>query len=355
MNVSAASYNAPPRSSSRRRRHSSDGNAVDLCRLPSLTLSSSSSMDPDVVAKEVRQAAIQVAQDFDKFSNLVNDARASMVAAFDPSELVLGSKPSSSPAFSSPSSSSKRSSNKSSSDTRFLWYRLKRIKLEELDESDERFDDKMEDHRERIMDWCEGDHRFSVKFVNIATLGKGIDAAREAAFALVLEAKTLANLPKHPHIAQIYGIHSLGPAAGFASQDQTESYFTIVDEISETLQERISLWRKQEKANKEDPLRGEQKQQWDISQRLEVVLDIVSALEWLGTQNLVFLFDPTKAGFDARMSRVKLFDFGHSVESGKNPSFSLDDADESYMRAYMAPAVHRGRKVTLSADVYAVG
>ncbi|KAL3905669.1 MAG: hypothetical protein SGARI_004347 [Bacillariaceae sp.] len=151
------------------------------------------------------------------------------------------------------------------------------------------FNDQMEDNREKVSEWCEGDHSFSVKFVNITSLDKGISVAKEAAAALVSEAKILANLPKHPHIVQLHGIHALGPSAGFTDPNQTENFFTIVDEISETLKQRLSAWRKGKQGYETNRLDCMGRQQSEITQRLEVVLDIVSALEWLGTQNLSWL------------------------------------------------------------------
>jgi hypothetical protein len=150
-------------------------------------------------------------------------------------------------------------------------------------------------------------------------------------------------------------MHYLGPSAGFAGQIQTASYFTIVDEISDTLQQRISAWRKRKQAYETDRFDDMEPQQAEITQRLEVVVDTVSALEWLGTQNLVFMFNPTKAGFDSRMDRVKLFDFGHSVESGIVQLVGFDRTKDDFQKAYMAPAALRGKKIALDTDVYAIG
>ncbi|KAG7354243.1 protein kinase domain containing protein [Nitzschia inconspicua] len=303
---------------------------------------SQSSSAQDEVERAACQAAIEVIEEFDDYSAIRNDARASMVAVFDPSEVYLD--------YSSASSSSGL---KGIQQGVFSVYRLKSISLGDIHGRDPPFTDEMEENRKRFADRSNEGY-FSVKFAHRDALQKSPKDALNAACAMALEAITLMNLPKHPHICQIYGVHVGGPNVGFAKPVLEENYFTIVDEISETLKQRISSWRKRESYEEErfDDLKQRQS---EITQRLEVVVDIVSALEFLGNQKLVYLFHPGKCGFDSRMRRIKLHDFGHSQESGKVPYFHFTEERDMAKRVYCAPEVLKGREVTVAADVFAVG
>jgi hypothetical protein len=294
------------------------------------------------VEKAARQAAMEVVEDFNDFSALRNDARANMVALFYPVEVTLD--------HSNSSSSGKATSGRHDI---FGVYRLKGISLRDSHGRNPSFSDDMEGNRKRFADRSHEGY-FSVKFAHRETLRQSSRAALDAACALAVEAKTLMNLPKHPHISQIYGVHAKGPKAGFANRVLEENYFIIVDEISETLKQRISAWRKN-KSYAEERYDDLKQRQSEITQRLEVVVDIVSALEFLGNQNLVYLFHPGKCGFDARVGRIKLFEFGHSQESGKVPYYHFNEETDMSKRVYCAPEVLKGREVTVEADVYAVG
>jgi hypothetical protein len=292
------------------------------------------------VEKAARQAAIEVFEDFNDFSALRNDARANMIALFEPSEVLLD-----------------RSSSYGTAACRrhgvFAVYRLKGISWRESHEGSSIHSSDMECNRKRFADRSNEGY-FSVKFTHRETLRQSSRAALDAACALALEAKTLMNLPKHPHISQIYGVHAEGPKAGFSNRVLEENFFLIVDEISETLKQRIAAWKKNQ-SYAEDRYDDLKQRQSEITQRLEVVVDIVSALEFLGSQNLVYLFHPEKCGFDSRIGRIKLFEFGHSQESGKVPYFHFSDENDMSKRVYCAPEVLKGREVTVEADVYAVG
>lgn len=308
--------------------------------------SSSGSIDEET-EQAARQAAIEVMEDFDDYSTLRNDARASMVPVFDSNEILLD--------YSS-STHSEILNSRNSEIGRFTVYPLKEISLRAFgDASDPPFSDQMEENRYRFADRSHEGH-FCVKYVARDSLRHDRDPnlARDAICSLALEAKVLMNLPKHPHICQIYGTHAQGLAAGFGSRVFEENYFTIVDKISETLKQRISAWRKKE-AYEGERFDDLEQRQSEVTQRLEVVLDIVSALEFLASQKLVFLFHTEKCGFDSRMSRIKLYDFGHAHESGKMPFFHLSEEKEMCKRVYVAPEVLKGEKVTVSADVFAVG
>lgn len=308
------------------------------------SISTSSSSIDDKVERAIRQAAIEVVEDFEDYSAIRNDWRAAMVAVFEPSEVCLDH---------STSSNSSPSSPKSMRQGVFGVYRLKSISLTDSSTREHPFSEEMIENRERFADRSHEGY-FSVKFALQDALRKSPKDALNAACAMALEANTLMNLPKHPHICQIYGVHVKGPNAGFANRVLEENYFTIVDEVSETLKQRISAWRKNE-AYEEERFDDQKRKQSEITQRLEIVVDIVSALQFLGSQNLVYLFHPGKCGFDSRMSRIMLHDFGHSQESGKVPYFQFSEEKDMAKRVYCAPEVLKGREVTVTADVYAAG
>ena len=285
------------------------------------------------LAKVARISAREVEEDFHEVSSLQNDDVASLVAAFDQEEVHV------------------KEGGLVRTDTFFEMYELNSITLRY--NRDPPFDEGMEEIRSRFADRSSEGH-FSLKCVNRETIERDEFAAASAAAAMIVEAKILMNLEKHPHICQLYAMNAHGTDASFGSKTVPQNFFLLMDTIVETLPERMKAWREKKmyhEGQRFDDLAARQSQ---LTQRLEVALDICSALTFLSSRNIVYLLHPMKVGFDARYKRIKLFQFGLARESGKSSFFQYEEND-MYKRVYMAPECLMKKEVTVSADVYAFG
>lgn len=231
------------------------------------------------------------------------------------------------------------------------------------------FGDDEQECRIRFMERTHDGPYYAAKF-----LQKGIYNSVHAASAasdMMMETKILMNLAPHPNICQIYGVTGAGSDA-FLSQGK-EGFFIIVDRINETLVHRMQIWKKRQVEQQQvaqDKLKsatGTEEQSkiqheyalqeyQQLMERLEVALDIGSALLFLSDRQLVFHLRPDKVGFDARYDRIKLCDFGQAREHGQiDQAPSLAKSDDIRTLAYTAPEVLCQAPVTVSADVYAYG
>lgn len=209
----------------------------------------------------------------------------------------------------------------------------------------------------------EGAH-MSVKRINVQKVMNSERQVTNIAESFMLECRFLANLPKHPHIAQLYAIHAKDYNASYLAAGEF-SFFSIGDSIQETLLERFVKWRQnQSYTAKSDTAEGTETKSTRISQRLKVILDVASALIFLADQQVVYRLHPSKVGFDSKYERLKLFDFSHAQEAGKAP-FVTHKIDNMHHRAYLAPEflVHRSKssskskfiKISCRSDVYSFG
>jgi Protein tyrosine and serine/threonine kinase len=188
---------------------------------------------------------------------------------------------------------------------------------------------------------------YSVKYLQDGVLecDHGLNATTE----MILEVKILMSLAHHPNIARLYGISSSGmnslPLSG------TDGYFFITDRIVETLDERMIQWRA-----KNSYLNASIDTPPNITQRLELALDIASALVFLHDRNLVFYIRPDKIGFDARYGVVKLFNFGQTRQQGmESHPRSIAQSDCIRTLAYSAPEIFCMTPAHAASDVYGFG
>ena len=217
------------------------------------------------------------------------------------------------------------------------------------------------------------------QYYSVKLLQDGImetDHGPYATTEMIVETKILMNLSsQHPHILKIYGITSsnISTLSSSSLLDGQDSYFFITDRISETLTERIEQWRQlnnkhlilpSTSASTASPSSvynypttiDEQKQPPHITKRLEIALDVASALIFLHDRDVVYYVRPDKIGFDIRYGVVKLCYFGqcrqHNMES--NPR-SVTQSDNMSVLAYTAPEVFCMAPAHTAADVYGFG
>ena len=293
------------------------------------------SSSPENYEEDARQAAIDVEDLFESTSELRNDNLAAMVALFDPEEVHLGE------------------SLEGCFGDDFTVQHLRRIQLRY--ERDPPFEYEMEDARDRFADRSHEPY-FAVKSISPKCVTADRSNAATSGASLMLEVKILMNLEKHPHICQVYGLSASGPMASFGSDHLEDNFFMIIDAISETLPDRLRAWKERKcyEGQRFDDLASRQQR---LTQRLEVALEITSAMTFLANRHLVYFLHPEKVGFDVRYKRIKLFQFGSVRESGRSPYF-VYEVQDMRKRMYLAPEVFRENEeepVTCSADVYALG
>lgn len=311
------------------------------------------------------RAAIGIARDFDSTSELRNQQRESLIPMFESQELVLGSKMAnrsvSSRSRRSGMSSTNNSTSNSSSDISsfFTKINLRGIQLVSKLKHGE-FDRHEREQRNRFVERCM-DGYYSVKCLQNHVYYNSTDA-RIAAYEMMTETKILMNLSPHPNISQLYGVSAAGSQAFLKSG--SDGFFIIVDHLSDTLTSRMNIWRhnfdNQSKNN--------------IIQRLEIALDISSALNFLNNRRIVYNLRPHKVGFDSRYGTVKLCEFGQACEDNRNQQQHDDEDDNTHLDSinaslvdtlvgtddvraltYTAPEILCEAPITLMADVYAFG
>jgi Protein kinase domain len=135
-----------------------------------------------------------------------------------------------------------------------------------------------------------------------------------AAADLIMEAKFLARL-SHPNILRLRGM-ALGGSSAFATTGLFDSYFLVVDELEETLIQRIQMWKIQGSTD--------QYQHNMILYKLKLAVQVASALAYLHERRLVFRdLKPHNVGLK-RDGTIQLFDFGFCREL-PDPSTSVSN------------------------------
>jgi hypothetical protein len=290
----------------------------------STTISSSKTSETD----QQQMAALAVQEDFDSKSSLKISKREAVIPLFFTEEIMIEEETLHKNSF-------------------WVVFSLKGMTLRGDYQRYPPFDRAMEQNRGRFADRSH-DGNYSVKFLNPQALEEDKETSANVASALMTEARILMNMAAHPHICQLYGMNASGIEV-FSSKGMEESFFLIIDSISETLPQRFNAWREKKgyEGERFDDLESRQSQ---LTQRLEVALDICSAMVFLSNRELVFHLHPERVGFDSRYKRVKLFNFGPAREHGmKQPE------DNMILRAYLAPETLKDDEVTVSADVYSFG
>lgn len=150
------------------------------------------------------------------------------------------------------------------------------------------------------------------------------------------EADLLSKL-SHPNILGIKGT---------SEEDSSHpgKFFFLLEILEETLLDRLIRWRKARVVRR-------QPQGLRLLPRLVIALELTKALSHLQSHNIVHCdLKPGNVGFDTQ-GRVKLFDFGLSVDLSQH---ELEEGQTEIRgtQRYMAPEIMQGRDMTLQADVF---
>jgi hypothetical protein len=291
-----------------------------------------SQAEPSKQALEALEMAEDAALEFDEKFTVRSNEREQTVPRFNGAEVEIGRKPIRNRGY-------------------YIEYELKSVVITPLVEGD--FANAENDPRTRLAKRC-GDGHYAVKYIQEGLIDS--DVGGNAAADAIFETKILMNLSPHPNICQIYGINGGGIDTFLASGQKR--FFIITDRLSETLVDRLDLWREgkgytdSEGIDKDKETIGGSR--WN--QRLEIALDIAAALVYLSDRMLVYNVRPDKVGFDTRYGQIKLSNFSQVRQHGMdNHASSITKSDDIKTLAYTAPEVLCKAPATISSDVYGFG
>ena len=191
-------------------------------------------------------------------------------------------------------------------------------------------------------------------------LVKDPEKFERAAIDMVLEAQLLLAMD-HPNIIALRG-WSGGTGYHYANGKHTD-FFVVLDRLTESLDERMAIWRHAYKKYK-----GRSMMPWGknkcaskleslLEDRLKVVLEITSALQYMHDRRIIFRdMKSANVGFDM-YGQLKIYDFGlsrllPSRRSAMADGYAMSRVGTKY---YMAPEVRAKAPYNLSADLFSLG
>lgn len=172
----------------------------------------------------------------------------------------------------------------------------------------------------------------------------------DAAIDLACEAEFLKRI-SHSNIVRLRAV---------VGEPGTLDYALILDLLTQTLNEKLIVWRKQHKEcrGKWGGMFGRDKEKLDrmLTDRLLLSFDIARAMQHIHKKNICYRdLKPENAGFSVR-GDIKLFDFGLAKELKecdlREPPDGFEATGLTGSRRYMAPEVVRCDLYGFSADVY---
>ncbi|CAB9502267.1 Probable LIM domain-containing serine/threonine-protein kinase DDB [Seminavis robusta] len=186
----------------------------------------------------------------------------------------------------------------------------------------------------------EEQHKYALKQPKRDMLRKKQDFSK-AVSDLVVEAQYLSRFD-HPNILALRGL-PMGGTEAFES-GRFDSYFLILDRLTDSLEQRIEKWKKQSPTP--DPAL--------IPRKTNYALQIANALLYLHQRRIIYRdLKPENIGFLGK-HQAQLFDFGLVRELPKGNAY--DDEQYSMSGAgsqwYMAVEIFITGKYNLKADVY---
>eukprot|EP00980_Cylindrotheca_fusiformis_P025786 scaffold14608_cov102-Cylindrotheca_fusiformis.AAC.5 len=219
-------------------------------------------------------------------------------------------------------------------------------------------------------------HELALKRLNSHSI-KSMEYFKRAARDLIEEGLILSKV-NHPNIIDLCGISDIDPQAFLRSEGYFSDYFLLLPVLSETLQDRLERWSRDDADEKRSRasrqfrkffpfLKRRNKknhQKIDAMKMMEridaVAAYVASAMEYLHSIHIIFQdLKPENIGFDIESDEVKLFDFGLATTVDPSTGTMLGSSEHPISwegtPRYMAPEVFQGRGGSKQADVYSFG
>jgi serine/threonine protein kinase len=168
---------------------------------------------------------------------------------------------------------------------------------------------------------------------------------------LLLEAGILAHLPTHENIIRLYALSD-------HFWEEPGSGFLILDQLTDTLHDRLQRWRRPTTSGPSQPkipfykpnAKLIRRQQEQSSRIQHTALGIARAMEFLHRHKVIYRdLKPQNVGFDAA-GTVRLFDFGLARVHAEGARLLTGFTGSA---RYMAPEVARCEVYSFPADVHA--
>jgi serine/threonine protein kinase len=150
-----------------------------------------------------------------------------------------------------------------------------------------------------------------------------------AATDLIFEARILSEIPHHENIIRLLAV-----STNF--WDKPQKGFLILEQMADTLHDRLARWRRRPSLNAQDRM-------------FQIAPGIARAMEFLHQNRVIYRdLKPQNVGFDAK-GNVRLFDFGLArvYEEGERKLTGRTGSAR-----YMAPEVARSQAYSFPADVH---
>jgi serine/threonine protein kinase len=174
---------------------------------------------------------------------------------------------------------------------------------------------------------------------------------RAAEKDLVLEAGILAHMPSHENVIELFALSD-------EFWEEPGSGFLILDQLTETLHDRLQRWRRAAISGPHPPkipfykptARHQRRQQEQNSRMQHAALGVARAMEFLHCHKVIYRdLKPHNVGFDSA-GTVKLFDFGLARVHAEGARLLTGFTGSA---RYMAPEVARSESYSFPADVHA--
>jgi hypothetical protein len=183
---------------------------------------------------------------------------------------------------------------------------------------------------------------YAIKYLKLKGM-VDFNVFQHGASDLATEAFFLGSI-SHPNIVTLHGVTAGDVECNVASAKEC-GFFIVIDRMVETVDHRIARWHR-EAAEEPSGIfvrmsnAYKEKQKAKMLERLQVALDIASAMEYLHSLSILFRdLKPDNIGFD-KEDTLKLFDFGlareeKSKDANANGKYNMTGHTGS--RRYMAP------------------
>jgi serine/threonine protein kinase len=202
---------------------------------------------------------------------------------------------------------------------------------------------------------------------------KSPDEFVDAAADLAREADTLSELD-HENIIRLRGIPTTNLSQSYTTCDDV-GYFILLDALHETLQKRLSRWRREASlvGGKTKPsfkralslgawkAKKKKESKIDLAKMLDrvksVAIGVARGMKYLHEQDIIMKdLNPSNIGFDQDTGKVRIFDFGLARKlDSKTYGREKERGIVCGTPRYMAPEVMRGQGCLKASDVFSFG